>query len=875
MGNPVKVSIINAVYYPIKGRASEPARPGVALIGRDIETKAKVYYACSVDPHFYVEDWILKGVDLAALRKLGAKKIEYSTKRTLSNRLTRKISVRKCSNVDEILTYLRKVCRARAYEADLAKVSGLPIRFLTEHHLTSGFEVKDGDMYPADVEPVLRYWLFDIEWISSRAASVDARRDEPIVLFSWYDNFDDKIFTVYWHERDFQALSNTHKVYKAKCEKELLYEVQKNLEEQNPDLLAAHNLYRADLAKWFSRMLKHRMNLNLLSPKPFRKVSMYPRTTIKGRVLFDVLSAFKLYTNKELARYSLEYIAEHEKLGVPKIPLKGTTSKYWNDEISIDVTLIPEEAEKYLPEEVPSSFVLYLRNYLDVLILKLLEDKHSLINFFASLRAFAGCLFEDTFFKYKIYDAALLRMCSNTALPTAGRYSGSGGFRGALVIEPEPGIYDNVVCIDFKRQYPMIIRGMNISPETFAGVEYKDPGNFAKRMLRKGYCVAYNERAAYAFKSKPKGIMVKLVEYYWKQRDRFEEAALRAAKAGDREAEKIAKRKAFQTKQILNSAFGVTSYSAFRLYKRESCAAIPFMARIGSEKTLSKLNSRGYRVLYGDTDSMFFISSEGIEQLKQLIDEISAELNREAKEKWNAKRDLFALDLQRIYKKFIVLTKKRYAGLYMWDSKEGFTEGFEWKGLEAIRSDSSVLERTAQREVITMLLREKRKEEILEYVKGVLRNIDKRAYPLIEVGFPEKIGKRFKMAKGKIVEYGYGNRAPANVKAAFYSNLYLGTDYSSGDKPIRLPIIPGKLSSFPRRFTMVIKYSSREYECKWIAIDESLEIPEEIKNAVDWNKIKSRFLNKMSPLLKLAGIEISELEPKENLNRWIKCGEVD
>ena len=167
------------------------------------------------------------------------------------------------------------------------------------------------------------------------------------------------------------------------------------------------------------------------------------------------------------------------------------------------------------------------------------------------------------------------------------------------------------------------------------------------------------------------------------------------------------------------------------------------------------------------------------------------------------------------------------------------------------------------------------KRQILEYVKGVLRNIDKRAYPLIEVGFPEKIGKRFKMAKGKIVEYGYGNRAPANVKAAFYSNLYLGTDYSSGDKPIRLPIIPGKLSSFPRRFTMVIKYSSREYECKWIAIDESLEIPEEIKNAVDWNKIKSRFLNKMSPLLKLAGIEISELEPKENLNRWIKCGEVD
>jgi len=871
MADRVIVSLNNCVYHPLK--LNHIVKPAVVLIGRDTATKKRVYFQSTVKPFFYVEDWVLNGLSKQSLYNLGVVKNEYSSARTLRNRLTRKLIVKHPLAVDDVVRYLKKMHRANTYEADLAKISGLPIRFLTQHNIRSGFEVLNHEVIPREVEPCLRYWAFDLEWLSSKKSSVNPKKDEPIAMFSWYDSFEDKIFTVHWHEKGFKPCSGKHVVYQVEDEKALLAFLFEKLDEQNPDLLTAHNLYRADMTKWLARILKHRLDLNKLSPKPFRSVDMRRRITIKGRILFDMLAAFKFYTNKELRSYSLEFIAENEKLGYPKIRFKHPTLKYWEDSAPICFDMLDSNIKAYLKHigvknDFRPSYIIYLRNYFDVKILLAYEKKHNLIEFFNSLRSFAGCLFEDIFLKHKIFDAVLLRMCSGkTALPTGKASRGaSGGFRGALVLEPEQGFYENVVCIDFKRQYPSIIRAMNISPETFAGEAYRDIEKFVESHLAKGHCVAYDKHFAYAFKRKPKGLMVKVVNHFWKQRDIYEAKAKRAAEEGKKEEEKIAKFKAFQSKQILNATFGVMSFSGFRLHSVPCSAAIAFMARQGSLRVIEMLEESGYKVIYGDTDSVFFISTQNIEELNKLLNDLSKKLNAEMRAKWNALQDPFTIDLKRIYSTFYIPSKKRYAGLYVWDEKRGFTKGFEWKGLESIRSDSSRLEQETQREILRMLLEKADKEEIAEFWFETLKKLSKKEFELWQTGYPEKLGKPFEMVNGKITEYGYGNKAPAHIKAVYYSNKYLGTDFSSGDKPVRIPIRPGMLTTYPRKFSMHFKNGQeRVYEAKWIAIDESLVLSKEIEEAVDWQFIRKRLEKKIKDVLTKCKVELNP----QGLDRWL------
>lgn len=48
----------------------------------------------------------------------------------------------------------------------------------------------------------------------------------------------------------------------------------------------------------------------------------------------------------------------------------------------------------------------------------------------------------------------------------------SDSYTGAFVYEPIPGVYRNVIALDFASLYPSTIRQFNISPDTFLGMDY-------------------------------------------------------------------------------------------------------------------------------------------------------------------------------------------------------------------------------------------------------------------------------------------------------------------------------------------------------------------------------------------------------------------
>ena len=48
-----------------------------------------------------------------------------------------------------------------------------------------------------------------------------------------------------------------------------------------------------------------------------------------------------------------------------------------------------------------------------------------------------------------------------------GEESNDEGYEGAFVFEPIPGVYKNVIALDFASLYPTTMRQFNISPDTF------------------------------------------------------------------------------------------------------------------------------------------------------------------------------------------------------------------------------------------------------------------------------------------------------------------------------------------------------------------------------------------------------------------------
>ncbi|MHC4748415.1 MAG: 3'-5' exonuclease, partial [Planctomycetota bacterium] len=92
-------------------------------------------------------------------------------------------------------------------------------------------------------------------------------------MVTWYDSYEEKLYTLHTHPLDFSPLFDNHIVIRCATEKamlELLIEYLDSIQE--PDMVVAHNLDRYDLPKWINRMIANGINKNLLSPKKIRNV---------------------------------------------------------------------------------------------------------------------------------------------------------------------------------------------------------------------------------------------------------------------------------------------------------------------------------------------------------------------------------------------------------------------------------------------------------------------------------------------------------------------------------------------------------------------------------------------------------------------------
>ena len=249
---------------------------------------------------------------------------------------------------------------------------------------------------------------------------------------------------------------------------------------------------------------------------------------------------------------------------------------------------------------------------------------------------------------------------------------------GGYVLDSVPGLYDDVLSFDFKSLYPSIIRTFLIDP---LGLWL--PGS--RRV--EGF-----DGASF---SRDEPILPAVIERLWARRER----ARRDANAALSQALKI----------IMNSFYGVLGTPACRFFDTRLTSSITRRGHEIIRRSRQFFEEAGYRVIYGDTDSLFVWLRHGPTESEAaaLGEQLALDLNRWWRDAIRAEHDLASrleVEFETHYLKFLMPTmrgsgagsKKRYAG--MTRARDGGTR-LVFKGLETVRTDWTPLAREFQSEL--------------------------------------------------------------------------------------------------------------------------------------------------------------------------------
>jgi DNA polymerase-2 len=273
--------------------------------------------------------------------------------------------------------------------------------------------------------------------------------------------------------------------------------------------------------------------------------------------------------------------------------------------------------------------------------------------------------------------------------------------QGGHVLEAVTGLHRNVWVFDFKSLYPSIIRTFNIDPLSYVA----DPSASSDLI----------ETPDGAFR-REKGILPRLLDELFPRREA-------AKKAGDHVA-------SHAIKILMNSFYGVLGTPACRFSNPALANSITGLGREILLWSKQWFEEAGFRVLYGDTDSLFVHSGSddpdrAREQGRELAAALTSDIARYIGERWRV-RSRLELELEKLYLKLFLPrarhstrgASKRYAGLLQVEN----TERIEFVGLEVVRRDWTALAKQVQLELYRRLFTD---QAVGEYLAEIVQRVRK------------------------------------------------------------------------------------------------------------------------------------------------------
>ena len=510
-----------------------------------------------------------------------------------------------------------------------------------------------------------------------------------------------------------------------RIEKEVLSRFVDWFKEADPDLLVGWHIIGFDLIFLEAKANELGINFNLGRDDSSivlrsRKAGSY-FAYIPGRIVIDGPTTLRtsFYTFED---YRLETVAQ-ELLGKGKL----ITS---DDKVSEIDKLFIEDKTK-----------LCEYNLNDAVLVTEIFNKTGLIDLIVKRSQISGLLMDqlgmmsaafDHFYLPKIHRAELV--ASNVSDVQISEHA-AGGY----VINPNPGIYTDIIVLDFKSLYPSIIQSFKIDPVSclFAHVDTILTPDGYKFSASKHFLPDYINELMYM--------------------------RIEASKVGDIHLSQA-------IKILMNSFYGVMGSNGCRFYHPNLPSAITGTGKFLLLESKDYLYKQGYEVIYGDTDSLFIKLKEGEGLDAQTNGErIALDLNSYWKKRLKDEfgvTSFLELEFEKYYSQFILTplrggeqgAKKRYAGLL----KVNGEDELEFVGMEFVRSDWTKLAKEFQVQLYFKIFSG---EEVAEWIRSIVHKVNRGA-------FDDKLVYRKRLRKD-IDDY--QKNSPPHVRAARMINKNNGT----------------------------------------------------------------------------------------------------
>lgn len=659
---------------------------------------------------------------------------------------------------DDKSLYCKQIKDFRPYfyvedsEGDFVSIRGKKLKKIT---CNFPYEIKKqrdfySNTYEADILYVNRYLIDHTEVIKKcpiRIFYIDIEIQKTINGYESFEKATNPILCVGCYD----SFTEEYKQFVLKdyeTEKQMMEEFIKYFNIIDPDMLIAWNGDGFDFPFIINRCVKLGIDINKFARRMngfngecHRKENTWGLTKIEGRILFDLMYAYKKFVSGEgRESFSLDYISKYEGVG-EKVKHKEDLNELYEKDIK--------------------RFLEY--NLKDVELMVSLNNKLRIVDFFDELRILTNCRFDDVFMNSKMADSLCLSYAKqkNFVLPTVNKSTNDGSFEGGLVKDSIPGLHQNVACMDMKSLYPSIMIGFNTSYETVLDKYEVD-------------CINVDNKYFY---KQDLGIIPSIVKPLLEKRKLIAKELNLINDRGSREYKTLWMTQ-YTLKTIANSFYGVLGFPKFRLYRKEVAESVTYIARKIIMEVHKWFEDRGFKVIYGDTDSCFVEMND-----KSVIDFV--ELNKEINNYFKTyflkfgvyeKNNIFKLEFEKVYKTVFFKqknnkegAKKRYAGRVIWNDGEN-CDDFYRRGFESRRSDSPEVGRRFIDDILKMIVWETDKQEIEKFIEEFKVKIQTEFTPE-QIAIPIGISKPL---------HKYTNQIHA--KAARLGNQKHNLQIQSGDK---------------------------------------------------------------------------------------------
>ncbi len=576
----------------------------------------------------------------------------------------------------------------------------------------------------------LSYFSFDIETYNPLGAPRPEK--DPVIMISYCDNVSSGVLT-------YSKKTKKEFVHLFETESQIISKLCELISKKDPDIIFGYNttnfdipylLQRSEISKidfelgrWNSDLKKLKKGLNSgVSLNGRIHLDLYPMARFLG--IIGVLKSKK---------YTLEAVYNELSTNKKKMIERLDIWKMWdsNDIEDLCVYSLMDAKTTY---ELGTIMLPLFIELSKVTGLSLFETSLSTTGQMVEFLLMQESVKKNMIIPSKPKDSTISQRLSNP-------------IEGAFVKIPNPGIYENIVVMDFRGLYPSIIISYNIDPYTLT--ESKNN--------------SHNSPLGWNFKKSPTGLIPGVLKTLVLERSVLKKELKKLDKLSEKYKSIEAKSQSY--KILSNSFYGYMGYARSRWYNRKCAESVTAWGRLHIQNTIESAEKNGFKVLYGDTDSVFLLQEN---KSKQEVLEFLNTVNK------NLPEDM-ELELEGFFSSGVFVgkkaeekgAKKKYALL----AEDG---SIKIRGFELVRRDWSNIAKKTQKKVLEIILKEKNKEKAAKIVKDTIFDLksgkielsdlviftqiskDPKKYDLIspEISAARKgIGRGLAIQKGSLIGY--------------------------------------------------------------------------------------------------------------------------